>query len=141
MTGAYRIELTAHSYRNPTGRCAECQQPDNATPAGCCDESFSRPTGEACPVACDTTIVECYAPLRTRSTGQQDCRPTPVIAPLFNPNNNTFDFSGSFFGFTNPRVRISSEAWVVSKLCKLYIQIILNLVFVCAGRTDSLCCC
>ena len=53
--GAYVVEVTLHSYSNPSGRCDQCQ--DGSEP-GCCDEPFIRPAGQACPSnsTCDPFI-------------------------------------------------------------------------------------
>ncbi len=67
MTGSYEVEITFHSYDNPTGRCAQCQ--GGSTP-GCCDENFVRSSSESCPsVRCDTGMHVCIRRLSFSDCG------------------------------------------------------------------------
>ena len=112
MIGDYEVEVRAHSYLNPTGRCDECREDNNPDP-GCCDESTIRPIDETCPVRCDTTMNICFRPVN--STVELSCE--SPIGTLFNFDTNSRDFSlgpSGFFGLANPLVQFSSAAWMVS---------------------------
>ena len=119
MIGDYEVEVRAHSYLNPTGRCDECQEDNNPDP-GCCDESTIRPIDETCPVGglvgCDTSIDICFRPVN--STVELSCEsPNSLIGTVFYSNTNSRDFSlgpSGFFGLANPLVQFSFGAWMVS---------------------------
>ena len=113
------MEVRAHSYLNPTGRCDECQE-DNNTDPGCCDESTIRPIDETCPAAesCDTSMIICYRPVdSTEELTGVTCQNQYSDGPLILPDTNSLDFSiESYFGLSNPTVLFGDEAWVVSIL-------------------------
>ena len=113
------MDITAHSYLNPTGRCDECREDNNPDP-GCCDESTIRPIDETCPVVqCDPTIIICFRPVDStvELTGVscQNENLNITGTRLFS-DTNSLDFSllSTFFGLANPLVLTSSQAWVVS---------------------------
>ena len=101
------MEVTVHSYRNPTGRCDGCQ--DGPDP-GCCDETDVRPANEACPVdsliGCDTLLGACIRPIGS------DCDFT--FANFIGFNTNSYDFD-SELGTDNPSWTVErDEPWNVS---------------------------
>ena len=106
------MEVNVHSYQNPSGRCAECQ--DGAEP-GCCDETVVRPANETCPStsACDTLIAYCDVPL-----GDPPCMPEMGdYSPNFRPNSSTtidFDAEGTLLGLDQPLTVEQDEPWIVS---------------------------
>ena len=115
------MEVRAHSYLNPTGRCDECRVDNNPDP-GCCDESTIRPIDETCPVGglvgCDTSIDICFRQIN--STVELSCEsPNTLIGTTFYFNTNSRNFSlgpSGFFGLANPLVHFSFGAWMVSTL-------------------------
>ncbi len=111
MTGSYEVVITAHSYDNPTGRCALCQgQQSFGSFPGCCDESSIRPSSESCPlVRCDTGMRVCI-----RRLSLNDCAILNQVAPRFSFNTNNLIFASSFFGFVNPSVVVDTAPWRVS---------------------------
>ena len=120
MVGLYEIDITHHSYLNPTGRCDECREDNNPDP-GCCDEATIRPINDTCPAAesCDTAMIICFRPVdSTEELTGVSCRNTLTgIVTLF-PDTNHLDFSllSTFFGLPNPYVIFGDVAWVVSIL-------------------------
>ena len=110
------MEVRAHSYLNPTGRCDECQEDNNPDP-GCCDESTIRPRDETCPVRCDTTMNICL-----RSVGST-VELTGVTCPTSNINGtglflntNSLDFSiNPFFEIANPLMLTFASDVMVSR--------------------------
>lgn len=114
MTGQTQVEVTVHSYLNPTGRCDECRIANNSNP-GCCDEDIVRPLNETCPAdsICDPVIAYCSRPL-----GSTNC--SLVVPDLFVINSNSVNFDSAslpvLFGLTNPPVLLfeENEPWAVS---------------------------
>ena len=110
VSGSYVMEVSVHSYRNPTGRCDECQPgPD----PGCCDETSVRPANEECPEnsTCDPFLAYC-----TRPIGGICSTDDILLSNMFflNTNNVNFDLAGSLFGLDNPLVVERNEPWSVS---------------------------
>ena len=55
MGGSYRVEVSIHTYNNPSGRCDECQPgPD----PGCCDETSIRLADTPCPLATPSLRID-----------------------------------------------------------------------------------
>ena len=110
VSGSYVMEVSIHSYRNPTGRCDGCQPgPD----PGCCDETSVRPEGDECPEnsTCDPILGYCARPIGGI------CSTEDFLASLtffHNTNNVNFDLAGSLFGLDNPLVVERTEPWSVS---------------------------
>ena len=114
MIGAFEVEVTVHSYLNPTGRCDECREDNNPDIPGCCDESTITPLNETCPVACDPTTIVCIRPVRSTGVHCQ-LENQQLGAHLFRDTNIlNFQFI-TFFGMPNPRPVTSVEAWEVSQ--------------------------
>ena len=110
MTGSYEVEITFHSYDNPTGRCAQCQGQLFGSPPGCCDESFVRSSSEICPLeTCDTGMFVCIGQPSFRNCGIFN-----QFAPRFFPDTNNFEFAPSFFGLNNSLVVVDTRPWRVS---------------------------
>ena len=94
VSGSYIVEVNVHSYHNPSGRCAECQ--DGPEP-GCCDETFVRPLDQACPNTslCDPIMLALYAPPIRGTSGfvsTGDAAMTVAIPESFRVNANSIDF-------------------------------------------------
>ena len=109
------LEVTVHSYLNPTGRCDECREDNNPDP-GCCDESTIRPRDETCPIQCDPAMTICFRPVdSTVELTGVSCPNTTINITgtrLFF-DMNSFDFSVySFFGITNPLMLLLSSDMV-----------------------------
>ena len=64
MSGSYRVEVTVSTYRNPSGRCDECQP---GLDPGCCDETSIRPADQQCPSSptCDPIFNHRYCDIDT----------------------------------------------------------------------------
>ena len=123
MIGEYELEVRAHSYLNPTGRCDECRVDNNPDP-GCCDESTIRPIDETCPAAsCDTSMIICFRTVgSTIELTGISCQNTNLNknGTIFYFNINSLDFSQvSFFELDNPLVLSSPGAWEVSNLLNI----------------------
>ena len=101
------MEVTLHSYRNPTGRCDKCQV---GTQPGCCDETLVRSASEQCPLtsACDTAFTYCVE--RNRVT---TC---PVFSGSYLENTNSIILEGTEDELENPIEFRGEEPWNVS--CK-----------------------
>ena len=117
MIGAYEVEVRAHSYLNPTGRCDECREDNNPDP-GCCDESTIRPIDETCPVVrCDTAMTICERPVySTVELTGVNCQNTnfSITGSGFFIDTNSLNFSiASFFRISNPLVLSRAQAWVL----------------------------
>ena len=119
------MEITVHSYLNPTGRCDECQE-DNNTDPGCCDESTIRSIDETCPASesCDTGMITCFAVDSTVELTGVSCQNEilNIAGTQLYRDTNSLDFSllSTFFGRVNPLVLTSDQAWVVSYTLTLY---------------------
>ena len=98
------VEVTLHSYSNPTGRCDECQ--DGPEP-GCCDEFFVRPAGQACPMssACDTIIQHCV---------REDTGLMCDSFTYYSGDTNSLDIDNSVHSLDNPVIVRGEEPWDVS---------------------------
>ena len=112
VSGSYVMEVSINSYRNPTGRCDECQPgPD----PGCCDETSIRPEGDECPEnsTCDPFLAYCTSPIGNICPTENF-----LFSPRFfsNTNNVNFDLAGSLFGMDNPLVVERNEPWSVSDI-------------------------
>lgn len=109
------MEITLHSYSNPTGRCDECQE---GPEPGCCDETFIRPAGQACPStsACDTAIQHCV----------QHAEGTMCDSfTFYEPDSNSLNLDTSVHGLDNPVIVRGDEPWdvsVYSIVCTWHIQ-------------------
>ena len=117
MTADYIVNVTVHSYSNPTGRCVACGGATTALP-GCCDVLFSVPLNQRCPIdfnTCDTALHYCFQAMGL--TG--DC--PLMLAPRVLINRREFDFDDTFFGLDNPVViRERNGPWQVSGCCKIF---------------------
>ncbi len=114
MTGLYEVEITFHSYDNPTGRCAQCQEESLGSDPRCCDEDNFRPLNQSCSSieTCDPVMRICIRQLSTASCGiLNGFDPTP------SPDTNSFIFTSSFFGFSNPLLVVDTLPWEVSSSC------------------------
>lgn len=102
------MEVTVHSYHNPTGRCGECQP---GPEPGCCDETQVRPAGEACPSTsvCDTLIGYCTTPVG-------DVCEVFFFSKYYQPDGNELDFdsAGSLLGSNSTIIVQREEPWNVS---------------------------
>ena len=110
-SGSYIVDVTLHTYRNPSGRCQQCQSgPD----VGCCDETFVRPLFQSCNAsACDPIILYC----NTEYIGG-DCG--SLSASTFYTRDASFlDLSGSssIFDGDNTVTIQSDNPWRVSCMC------------------------
>ena len=107
--GDYEVEIRAHSFSNPSGRCEECRLPGDSGPR-CCDATFFTPSCPATPT-CDTKINSCFRPLK--QTGP-DCPPGQLVKPpVFLLDINNYTFGNDFFGFSNPEISTFGGAWMV----------------------------
>lgn len=128
--GNYEVEVTVHSYLNPTGRCAGCGTDSNQDP-GCCDElPIDRlfQLDLSCPVledTCDPTVDYCVRPLG--ETGGECPEGQVVLSPTAFGETNNFTFipfytssAPSFFGVENPLLIVAEDTpWAVSLDCLL----------------------
>ena len=105
----YEVEVTYHSYSNPTGRCAEC---GGGTVPGCCDVPSPVPLDSFCSQdACDTAMAFCFRPVgSTDNCTQQE----QTLAPRALLNRRFSAFDGEFFGLRNPPTITSNRPWQVS---------------------------
>jgi hypothetical protein len=119
MIADYEVEVTIHTYQNPTGRCDECRRPGFSNP-GCCDEAFIRPPNLPCETTtdtCDTTVDYCIRELRSTAA---DCSAGQTVLSTFAfPETNRYEYmstlSPSFFGVDNPLLVIGhNKSWTVS---------------------------
>ncbi len=125
MTGSYEVEITFHSYDNPTGRCARCQGQSFGSTPGCCNENFVRSSRESCPsVRCDTGMRICIRRLSLSGCGIFD-----QIAPEFSFNTNNFIFTSSFFGLDNPSVVVDTAPWRVSLINIIIIIAVMYIIW------------
>ena len=108
--GTYEVEVTAHSYNNPSGRCDECRSSPDSDPR-CCDETSDRPLEQQCPfIRCDTTVKFCF-----RSLGENETScPPDERGTTTSINTNYATFGTLFFGIANPQIHSSILAWEVS---------------------------
>ena len=110
------VEVTVHSFSNPTGRCDGCQS--GSTP-GCCDESSIRPSFELCPStsACDPFVQYCF----TRFVGGP-CGPlsTSMFYMMDSNTLNNLEDSSSIFDGNNVLRIARDEPWSVSVRTLLY---------------------
>ena len=122
MAGAHEVEVRAHFYLNPSGRCDGCRMDINQDP-GCCDEStiITRSIDETCPVVqCDTSMIICSRPVDStvELTGVtcQDTNINIITGPTLFYDTISLNFSEAslFFGIENPLVISLAQAWVVS---------------------------
>lgn len=111
----YEVEVTVHSYQNPTGRCDGCRQSGIPNP-GCCDETFIRPSSMSCEIAadtCDTTVDYCIRDLRSTANGCQEDQ--TFFSPFAVEETNAYSISPSFFGVNNPLLIVGhNKSWTVS---------------------------
>ena len=100
------MEITLHSYSNPTGRCDECQP---GTQPGCCDETFVRPAGQLCPSTptCDTAIEHC-------AITNDEIKCGAFIFFEANTNIINFEQSTGLQRFENPVIIHGNGLWNVS---------------------------
>ena len=106
--GAYVVEVTLHSYSNPSGRCDQCQ--DGSEP-GCCDEPFVRPAGQACPSnsTCDSFIRHCVEHVEGTMCDNFS---------FFYPDTNSRNLDNSDDALDNPVTVQGEEPWEVSHKLK-----------------------
>lgn len=106
----YEVEVTFHSYENPTGRCIGCRE--NGNPGlGCCDESFIRSSTLMCSQddTCDTTIDYCIRDLQSMADG---CVNQTVFSQFAIQDTNSYFFSPVFFGVDNPLlIEARNKSW------------------------------
>ena len=98
------VEVTLHSYSNPTGRCDQCQ---SGLQPGCCDESFVRSSYQSCPSyrACDTIVSHCI--------GHAD-GPVCDAFTFYSPDTNSLTIDYSIHSADNPVTVRGEEPWNVS---------------------------
>ena len=113
MSGSYRVEVSIHTYDNPTGRCDECQPgPD----PGCCDETSVRPADEPCSISstCDPIFGYKHCGIDTRNNGY--CEGVESTNSKFTINTNSVDFNSTWLDFEldNPVIVEESAPWNVS---------------------------
>ena len=107
------MELKAHSYQHPTGRCDGCEFPEDRHQNGCCDEPVLRPLSQYCAVHCDAVATYCLRPVR--STGIYCEEVIAGTEVSLDTNIKTFSVGETeFFGIANPLQLTISEDFVVS---------------------------
>lgn len=114
-TGDYQVEITFHSYSNPSGQCDGCRPTEGSNP-GCCDNIFtevcfepgSEPRGTD---TCDTSVDYCIREVGSTKPGCPE--DGLVISQYALENFNDYTFSPFFFGIDNPLLVISNMSWVV----------------------------
>ena len=123
MSGSYVVDITLHSYMNPSGRCALCQDQDSSgtSLAGCCDEDFVRPSSQACPStsACDPILTWC----NTSYIGGL-CGPFGV-SEKYSANSSSINLETSNILADNTLRVMRDEPWAVSLLHSKLISIII----------------
>ena len=115
MMGSYELEITFHSYHNPTGRCQGCVLALDKVVKACCDDNdiFITPEGQNCSLSslCDTGVEYCFKPLESTS---MICPSGAVLAPTFLEDTNLVaSFGSSFFGANNPIQMTQNTSWQV----------------------------
>ena len=115
VTADYEVEVTIHSYQNPTGRCDGCRQSGFSNP-GCCDESIIRSPSQSCEITvntCDTAVDYCVRDLRSTATGCPEGQ--TVLSSFAVEETNTYSNSPIFFGLENPILITGQDMpWIVS---------------------------
>ena len=133
VSGNYVVEITFHSYNNPSGRCVYC--PPYTTNRGCCDENFVRPQNQRCNFSstCDTVIGYCIRPL---GANHMVCTDEELAGGEFGRyvklETNYMDFTNgqnSDYIPANPVIRRSNESWRVS--ISIYTLMILIMINIC----------
>ena len=104
MAADYEVEVTIHSFDNPTGRCSGCRERGNPHP-GCCDESFIRHISQACPMSTDTCDPSVDYCIKAFGSTSAECPDSNVVLSEFaveETNSYSISQQSDFFGLENP---------------------------------------
>ena len=120
VTGDYQVEITFHSYLNPSGKCDGCRQTASSAP-GCCDNSSALLSEDECfdpnkdprgIDTCDTLFDYCIRALGSTAHG---CTEDQLIHSGYAFENiNDYPFSPFFLGVENPLIVTNTSQWAVS---------------------------